>query len=103
MKVHQVPVGLDGDDDAGDVGFVLARRPEEGLEGVDGAQAQLPQKAAILPEVRPEHLRHGEDVLAMRDGGQDVSGHPASELQHPLLGSATGELSRWLLARWLSP
>ena len=41
-----------------------------------------------LPEVHPEHLRHGEDVLAMRDGGQDFAGHPASEMNfsttHPM-------------------
>jgi len=41
VAVHQVPVGLDGDDDAGDGPRALAGGPEQGLQGVGGALAEF--------------------------------------------------------------
>jgi len=93
MEVHQVPIGLDGDDDAGNGGRVLARRTEEDLQGIDSALAELPEEPAISSELHPEHFGDGKDVLPMRDGSQDLFGHPASELKHPLLVTGGAEVA----------
>ena len=58
---------------------------EQGLQGVGGALAELPQETPVPQEVDAQHLRHREDILPMRHGGQDLLGHPGPELQHPLL------------------
>jgi len=85
MEVHQVPVGLDGKDDARDSGRVRARCPKESFQGVRGALTEFPEGPATLPEVHPEHLPHREDVLSMQDGGQDFVGRPGTELEDALL------------------
>lgn len=92
MEVHQIPIGLDGDDDPGDGLRILAGRPEEGLQGVGGALASLPEEAAILLEVDAEPLGDRKDVLALGDRGQDLVGQPASELKHPLLMAGRAEV-----------
>ena len=50
------------------------------------------QEAPIPPEVDAQHLRDGEDVLAVRDGGQDLVGHPGPELEDPLLVAGRAEV-----------
>jgi hypothetical protein len=50
MEVDEVPIGLDGDDDARKSGRVLARCSKESLQGIDSALPQPPKKPAILPE-----------------------------------------------------
>jgi len=84
---------LDGDDDSRDSGRVLARCPEEALQGVGGALAQLAEEPPILADVHPEHLGNREDILAVGDGGQDLVGHPGAELKHPLLVAGRAEVS----------
>lgn len=46
MEADQIPVRLDGHDDAG--GGIGARRSEEGLQGIGAALAKLPQEGAVL-------------------------------------------------------
>jgi len=92
MEVDQIPIGLDGHDDARHSSRVLARCAEERFQGLGGALAQLPQEAAISAEVHPEHLWDGEDVLAVRDGGQDLFGYPGPELEDAFLVAGGAEV-----------
>ena len=48
MEVDQIPVRLDGHDDAGGGGGIRARRSEEGLQGIGAALAKLLQEGAVL-------------------------------------------------------
>ena len=93
MEIHEVPIGLNDHDDAGDGLRVPTRCPEERLQGIGGALAQFPQEAAIFSEVDAQHLRHGEHVLAMGDRGQHVLGDPFPELEHALLVTGGTEVS----------
>jgi len=52
----------------------------------------FPQEASIFPEVDAQHLRDGEDVLAMGDRGEDVIGYPSPELENALLMTGGAEV-----------
>lgn len=52
---------------------VIRRGLQSKRQPAGGALAQFPQEAAILPKVHPEHLRHGEDPLPVRDGAMTSS------------------------------
>jgi len=93
VEVHQVPVRPDGDDDSRDGLRILAGSLEENFQGVGGTLAQLPQEAAIPPEIHPQHLRHGEHILAMGDRGQDLIGHPGPKPENSLLMAGGTEVA----------
>jgi len=62
-----------GDDDAGDRHPVFLGDTEQGLQGVGGALAELPQETPVPQEVDAQHLRHREDILPMSTGARTSS------------------------------
>ena len=65
MEINEVPEGLDRDNHPWDGFFVIEGLTEELLKGLLGALAELSQQLSVKPEMGPEHLGHGEDILPM--------------------------------------
>jgi len=56
--------------------------------------AQLPQQSAPARKYRPEHPGYGEDVLAVRNRGENVRLDPIAVGEHALLVAARAEVTR---------
>jgi hypothetical protein len=92
MEVDQIPIGLDNHDGAGDGLWVLTGTAEERLEGIGGTLTEFPEEPAVFAEIDPEHLRDGENILAVGDWRQDLIGHPVPKLEDPLLMAGGAEV-----------
>lgn len=88
MKINPPTKGLDNQDNPGNK-LHIGGSLEVPQERLDGRPAKSPEKSAIVLKENPQHLRHGEDNLEMRDIQKQGLPHPFAPFLNPL-GMARG-------------
>jgi hypothetical protein len=93
MEIYKVSVGVNAHHHARRQVRPVCKGTEAFCDHPGRHPAEFSQQAPVIAEIHPEHLRHGENYLPVRDVPEDLGIEPLGEGDGPLRVTGGAEIS----------